>query len=289
MGPEKSPIALDYRQMSTRKESAYTPCQPNTVEIAQQALDNQQYFNAHGSVYKPHGAEEQRSQIAYSSSNNARATVYFEGNNAWTSSHGCPPEQGPIPQFGYDPLTYNSYPHVESFGLEYPPVKSAGFEENFLSRSVQYQPVQNGYGGPANTNIHHGGYNLPLNGRQYEQNPQYMTPQIELSPIRDWSMHGEDFLENSRNDINNTGDPTISKSNVPQIGGQSRQEPSNRTQPRQKEDSTASGREMHLAQQSDHEANGIKTTVELPTTPEEPTELNEVSHVYTSGSEGRQA
>ena len=288
MGPEKSPVALDHRQMSTRKESAYTPYQQNTVEIAQQVLDNQQYFNAHESVYKPREAQEQRPQRAHSSSSSAHPTVYFEGNNAWTSSHGFPPEQGPISQYRYDPSTYNSYPHVESFGLEYPPVRSACFGENLLSRSVQYQPV-NGYGGPANTNIYHGGYNLPLNGRQYEQNPQYMTSQIELSPIRDLSMHGENFLKNSHNYINNTGHPTVSKSNVPELGGQFRQEPSNRTQPRQKENSMASGREMDLAQQSDHEANGIKTTVDLPTTPEEPPELNEVSHVCASGGEGRQA
>ena len=277
MGPEKSPIALDRSHISNRMGSACVPYQPNTAEIARLAFENQQYFNTYGSVYKPCGAQEQLSQRAYSSPIGVRPTVYFEGNHVWAPHQGCLPEQGSISQYRHDPFTYNSYPHVGSFGIEYPSVRSASFGENSLPRAVPYQPNPSGYGGSANTNIYHGGYDPSLHGRLYEEIPQYTTSQIEFSPTRHRSVRGEK-LEESQNEINKTRYPTVSESHVPELREMSRQEPSNQVQHEQNEDAKASRHESHLAQQSNHNETGIKPTSYLSAM-EEPPELNEVRQV----------
>lgn len=290
MGPEKSPIALDRSHMSSRMGSAYITYQPNNVEIARQALEYQQYFNTYGSAHKPYRAQEQLSQQTLPSSIDARPTISFEGNNVWTPHHGYLPEQGPISQYRNDPFTYTSYPHVGSFGVEYPRLRSASFEENPLPRPVPYQTIHSGYGGSTNTNMYHSGYDPSLHGRPYEENPQYKTSQTALSPSRDQSVCGENPLRNSQYEIAKTGFPPISDPHVLELTGLSRQEPSNRIQYGQKVDPMTSHRESHLAQLSNIKATGVKPTLdrELPTRKEEPPELNEVRHVSTPGIVSRQ-
>lgn len=279
IAPEKSPIALDHNQLATRSGSAYSPYQPNTAEITRQAFENQQYFNMHGSLYKPCGAQEQLSHKNHPSSMGIHPTVCFEGNNVWTPQHGCPPEQGSISQYRSDPFTYNSYPHIGSFGLEYPPIRSASLKENILPRPAQYLPFQSGYGGSANTNIYHSNYDPFLRERPYEENPQYVRSHTEISPTRDRSVRRDDLLKNSQYEINKTRYPSGKDAHVPELGQQPRQEPSNRIQYGQKEDRMTLRHESHLAQQSIHKATGIEPTFDLPIMMKETPELNEVRHM----------
>ena len=205
---------------------------------------------------------------------------FSEGNNsAWRSGHDYPPEQGPISRPKNDQFTYNSFPHLGPFGSECPPVRLATFEGNPLCRPGQNPSVQSGHGVSANITIHHGNNNLPLRGRQYKQNPQYMTSQTELSPARDRSVPRENPIGDSRHDANKISRPTMNGCHVSELGGPSRQEPLNRIRCGHKEDATALRLEPHRAQQSNHIATGAMQNSAILTTMKEPPKVNEVSHV----------
>lgn len=253
--------------------NAYTHYQTNTAEIAQQMPNNQQYFNEHDSVPKHFGTQEQNLQRVHPSSMSVRPAVFFEGNNTCRSSHGCPPEQGPIS------FNHNGYSHIEPICSERALVRSATFEGDSLYRANQHHPAQSKHGVFANTNIYHGSHNLPIRERQPGHKPQYMIPPTGLAPTRDRSIGRENPLGNFQNEVNKTGGPSIGGSRVSELGGQFKQEPSNRTQHGQKESAAALRLEPRRDQQSNRKATGAKRTSNISTTMNGPPTVNEVSHM----------
>ena len=266
MGPEMSPSALDRRHISSRMGSVYNPYQPNYANNAQEAHEGQQQLtNTYGSAYGPSVAHGQVSQRVFPSSNGARPTVTFEGINVWTPQHGYLPEQNTSSQYRNDSFTYANYPHVGSFGVEYPQVRSSvSFEENALPRSVPYQPIQNGYGASTNNNIYHNGYDPSLHGRPYGEYPRYKTSQIAVSPVRDQSGRGQSLLRKPQYEISKTGYSPIGDPHAPELSEPTGQESSNRVQQTnhgQEVERTTLNREFHLAQQSNHKKTGVKQTM----------------------------
>lgn len=271
MGPEKSPSALDRNHIPSRIGNVYNPYQPNYADNARGALgDQQQLNNTYGPAYGPSGAQEQVSQRVLPSSISARPTVTFEGTSVWTPHHGYLPEQSPSSQYRNDSFAYANYPHVGSFGVEYPQLRSSvGFEENARPRPVPYQPIQNGYGASTNTNIYHNGYDPSLHGRPYGECPQYTTSQTGFSPIRDQSGREESLLRKPQYEISKSGYPPISDPHAPELSGPTGQESSNQVQQTnygQEVERTTLDREFHPAQQSNHKGTGVKPTLnrELP-------------------------
>ncbi len=282
MSPETTPDTFDRNHISSRMESVYNPSQPNYDEVAWHALEKQ-HFDAYGSAYGPSRAHEQLLQRMTPSSVGARSTMSYEGNNVRTHHHGYPVEQAPISRHRNENFSYSSYPHVGSFGVEYPRVGWDGFEESPFPRPGSHQHIQAGYRGPNITNMYHSCYDPSIYGRPYGDDQQYNIPQTAIPPIRDQPGRGEKSFKNPGYEIPKTGLPPISGPSVPELSKSYGQEPSSRAQQAKYEqtvDKRPLDRESNLTQPANYKEVGVRRTLdqEQPNRVKEPLKATKVFH-----------
>jgi hypothetical protein len=297
MAPSMSPSALDRNQMSSRTEDIYNRYPTNYTELARRALESQQYLDTFATRNGLPVVQEQPPQRMLPQSVSAPPQVFFEGDNIWTPHHGYLPEQAPLPHHRHSSFSYTSYPHVGSFGVEYPQVGSVGYDQNPYPRPIPYQSTQTGYGGSPNTNIYHSGYDPSLHGHPYGGNPQHETSQTLLPPIQNQSGRREQFIENLRHGTSKTRLPPVNGPSVQKFSGSYNQEKSNEAEQRDYEQagvvqerarqtsdrvqhkngmqpgaSKAPNRESNGIQQTNHEAKFVEPALsgEPPTMMEEP-------------------
>lgn len=301
-----SPSALDRNHTSSRTEEVYNFHQTNYTDLARRALESQQYLNRFPTRDGLPAAQEQR---MLPQPVGAPQHAFFEGDTIWTPHHGYVPEQSPLPHHRNGSFGYTSYPHVGSFGVEYPQVNSVGYDQNPYPRPIPYQSTQAGYGGSLNTNIYHSGYDPSLYGHPYGGNPQHQTSQTVLPSIENQPGRGEQFNENRQNEVPKTRLPPVNGPTAQEFSGSYNQETSNEVEQRNYEQAgvvqdrarQTSNRVQHkkvrqpgAAKAPNRETNGVQQTnykaqlVEPALSGEPPAKMKEpllpkVCHLKTPG------